>query len=183
MRDRLCLSLASVLKAHAWGLQGSNPHLTPFLDAHRRPAERPIAYRRTLELAAHIDAARIRARLEGGVLSILFPYLRRPQPRPSYSWIVVERPPAPAPCQQAPAPAHTVRSVPKLSSARVPVVHVQRGPAARQQVRATHAARQVPRITMHCFAGGAVFLIAQPASVLTRPLPAAPPCAGRTPGC
>ncbi len=100
-------------------------HPPPFIP----PAERPAAYQRTLELAPHIDAQRMKARLDAatGSLELFFPYRRvapAPQPRPrvvvvQQSAVAVPVPPAAAPrpsLVRAPAPA----AVPAPRSAPAP---------------------------------------------------------------
>ncbi|KAL4458331.1 hypothetical protein ABPG75_013196 [Micractinium tetrahymenae] len=76
-------------------------------------ARRPAAYRTSLELAPHIDEQRIQASLEGGVLSVFFPYRPRPQPQ---RLVVTVRAPAPVPAPQPPRPRVVVMQGPACTT-------------------------------------------------------------------
>lgn len=112
--------------------------------------ERPAAYQRTLELAPHLDAQRMRARLDTatGTLELFFPYRRvapAPQPRPRVvvvqSTMAVPVPPA------APAPRPSlVRASAPAPAPRVPSSPTQ--PAAAPAPAVTPAAAPVPAAEM-----------------------------------
>lgn len=138
---------------------------------HPQPTERPAAYRRTLELADHIDARGIRARLsDGGVLEVFCPYRR-----------VTPPPPPPAPVQY---PRLVLVQRPPVVVQRPAMVAMQRPMAAPNAPAPAPAAVRAAAVRAPAPAAPASLEPQRMAAAPSKPAPApeaAPPAAVQRP--